>query len=385
MKVTRQFDLVLNIGIFLLSLLTIAMIYLYLQVDKVLLSTRQDMINTIVERYVMEFQNAARLVVEETGSPLFEKLSRDRSVREHLQMDLSYFRTPEVEHLFVVFKDEHGRYRYLLDTEEDPNEQAMFMQRFEPVSSIWDDVYTRKKSEVYKHEKEGYLWVTLATPIIENGHVVAILGSDLSAAIRSDVEQRFVQIKSIMLGIAIGIAVLLVFGYAQVYYYYKGRKISFIDPLTGAYNRKFLYEVLSNTDYSKYKIIMYDVDYFKQVNDTYGHEVGDRVLQHLTKRIQKQLRHEDYLIRFGGEEFIVFLNTPDEFETIYVAKRLKQSIESSPFVSDEKIIHITISLGINTDLSSASNLDDAIEIADRQLYCAKHAGRNRICINGEVV
>ncbi|WP_456381002.1 diguanylate cyclase [Hydrogenimonas sp.] len=385
MKITKQFDLVLKIGIAILTLLTVAMIYLYLQVDKVLESTRQEMTEMIVSRYKMEFENAALFVKEMAGTPLIENLETHKQLRREIQKALGYFKTAEVENLFVVTKDEQGKYRYLLDAEKDLDKQAMFMQRFEPISDTWEKTLKTKKYQIHKHLKNGVLWVTVTIPIFENGRVVAILGSDLSASIRSDVERRFIQIKSIMFVVALIIALLLIFGYLQIFYYFRGRSKSFIDPLTGAYNRMFLYEVLANANYSEYQIIMYDVDFFKKVNDTYGHEVGDEVLKMLTKRIRKLLREEDYLIRFGGEEFIVFLHTKRQKDAIEVAERLKKSIETSPFVIGKNILKITISVGINANVSAATNIDEAIETADEQLYFAKHAGRNRVCLNGSVV
>ncbi|WP_300361774.1 diguanylate cyclase [Hydrogenimonas sp.] len=385
MKVTRQFDLVLKIGITILTLLTVAMIYLYMQVDKVLASTRQEMIEMIINRYEMELKNASAMVVENTRPSLIERLSDSKGLRRDLQRSLSYFKTPEVEHLFVIYRDERGRLRYLLDGEREIEHQAMFMQRFEPVSDIWERTYETGKTQLYKHMKNGSLWVSIAIPIFENGRVAAVLGGDLSASIRTDVERKFTQIKSMMFTVAVIIALMLVFGYFQIYYYFKGRSKSFVDPLTGAYNRKFLYEVIANANYAEYQIIMYDVDHFKRVNDTFGHEVGDEVLKMLTQRIRKMLRKEDHLVRFGGEEFIVFLHTVNKKEATEVAERLKKSIETSPFVIGKNILSITISVGINNDAKEAHNIDDAIEVADEQLYCAKNAGRNRVCVNGVVV
>ncbi|WP_201353274.1 diguanylate cyclase [Hydrogenimonas urashimensis] len=385
MKITRQFDLVLKIGIVILTLLTMAMIYLYLQVDKVLSSTRQEMTEMIIDRYGMELSNAARLIEYLSDGALLEKLEAQPALRLRLQQNLAFYKTPEIDNIFVIYRDKRGKYRYLLDAEMDPEKQAMFKQRFEPVSNVWDNAYKSGEKQFFKHVKNGTLWVSVAVPIIEKGRVAAVLGSDLSASIRTDVQRRFSQIKTLILSVAVIIGILLIFGYIQIYYYFKGRSRSFIDPLTGACNRKFLYEVLANGNYEEYQIIMYDVDHFKEVNDTYGHDTGDDVLKMLTKRVKRMLRREDYLVRFGGEEFIIFLKTNSQKEAMEVAERIKKTVETSPFVIGDNILHITISVGINDSVISASNLDEAIEKADIQLYCAKNAGRNRICVNNSVV
>ena len=385
MRVTRQFDLVLKIGIAIMTLLSLAMIYLYFQVDRVLDSTRREMTDMIVERYQMELGNAAKMIADRVGGSLLATLRTDKAKRSELQRLLRYFKTPEIENLFVVAKSEKGRYRYLLDSETDPQKRALFLQRFEPVSDVWDRTYDSGKKELHRHMENGRLWLTLTAPIVENGELVAVIGGDLSAKIRSDVEKRFTQIKTIMFGVAAVIVVMLVFGYIQIFYYFRGRSKSFVDPLTGAYNRKFLYEVLANGEYADYQIIMYDVDHFKRVNDSYGHDVGDEVLKLLTTRIGRLLREEDYLVRFGGEEFIVFLHTRDLSRVKEVALRIKKSIETSPLVIGDNILSLTISVGINAEAQKSPNIDAAIEKADEQLYCAKHAGRNRICFRGELL
>ena len=314
-----------------------------------------------------------------------EALQRSVELRRELERDLRYFKTDEIDNIFVVYRDTRGRFRYLLDAEKRPEERAMFRQRFEPVSDVWERAYAAKRPQIHKHMREGSLWITLAIPILQNDKVAGVLGCDLSAVIRSDVESRFAQIKTIMFGVATVIVFLLVFGYIQAFYYFRGRSKSFIDPLTGAENRKFLYEVLSKEEFRNYHIILYDVDHFKKVNDTYGHDVGDEVLRTLTIRIRKMLRNEDHLIRYGGEEFIIFVRSDDPRKTVEIAERIKKSIETSPFVIGKNILAITISLGVNCDVANAQNVDEAIERADESLYCAKNAGRNRVCVNGELV
>ncbi len=386
MKFTRKFDVVLKLAIAVLTLLTGVMIYLYLQVDRVLLSTRSEMVEMIVERYKMELGNGAKMILDRVADrPLVEALRSSPELRRELEQDLRYFKTDEIDNIFVVYRDARGRFRYLLDAEESLEERAMFRQRFEPVSDVWERAYATKRAQIHKHIREGSLWVTVAIPILQKGKVAAILGSDLSAIIRSDVESRFAQIKSIMFGVATVILFLLIFGYIQAYYYFRGRSKSFVDPLTGAENRKFLYEVLSKEEFRKYHIILYDVDHFKKINDTYGHDVGDEVLRTLTQRIRKMLRNEDHLIRYGGEEFIIFVKSVKAEKTIEIAERIKKAIETSPFVIGKNILSITISLGVNYNVANAQNVDEAIEKADESLYCAKNAGRNRVCVNGEVV
>ncbi len=385
MRSGAHLDTVLKIGVVVLTLLTAALCFLNLQVDKTLKSTREEMVQSILKRYEMGLVAARNMLVDNAGRPFLDRIKNDPSLRMKLTKELVYFRTPEIEHLFVLTKDAEGRYRFLLDAENNESQRALFLQRFEPLSSIWDDVYSTKSSQYYRHMEDGKLWVSVAIPILENGKVVAVAGEDLSAQIKMDVEKKFSHIKRFVTGIIVIMGVLLLFAYSQIFFYFRRRKSSLIDPLTGAYNRQFFYEVAAKWNYTDYMIILFDIDHFKHVNDKYGHDAGDKVLQAIKKRVERQLRQSDYLIRFGGEEFLVFFHAENEEDVKSVAERIRLSISSSPFIIGEKKLDISISLGINTDLKKVSNIDEAIELADEYLYCAKRKGRNRVCCNGSVI
>ncbi len=385
MKGKFHLDSVLKAGVVILTLLTGALCYLNIQVDKTLSSTREEMVESVLKRYEMGLAAARGMLLSEAGGPLRERLEADAALRERLRRLLSYFTTEEVEHLFLITKDGKGHLRFLLDAERDPSQRALFMQRFEPLSPVWEEVFQSAESRMIRHTKDDRLWVTIALPIVENGRVAAVLGEDLSALIHSDIQGRFSKIRKIALGIILVMAALLLFGYFQIYVYFRGRKKSFIDPLTGAYNRQFFYEVLARLDYTRFKIIIFDIDHFKKVNDTYGHDVGDRVLSMVKSRVAEQLRETDYLVRIGGEEFLIFLRARDDEEVKSIAERIRHAVASEPFVVGDKALTITISLGINTDLNKVANIDEAIQAADEYLYCAKRNGRNRVCFNGSVV
>jgi len=146
------------------------------------------------------------------------------------------------------------------------------------------------------------------------------------------------------------------------------------DPLTGAYNRLFLEEKLEsmfNVYYNK-AVAMLDIDYFKKINDTYGHQTGDSVLKAFVKTIQKSIRKTDFVIRYGGEEFIVFMPNTSKEEAKIVIYKIKKNL------SPVKNISYTFSAGIADE---GETLAEMIKIADERLYKAKKEGRNRIIIN----
>ncbi|MFI9654234.1 GGDEF domain-containing protein [Guyparkeria sp. GHLCS8-2] len=124
---------------------------------------------------------------------------------------------------------------------------------------------------------------------------------------------------------------------------------------------------------------MIDLDHFKRVNDTYGHDVGDRVLVELTKRLAGEMREPDFLARWGGEEFVALLPETGPSEAARVAERLRRRIEVEPFPD---VGPLTISLGL-TNFRSGDTSNTLLTRVDAALYEAKRTGRNRVVVSGE--
>lgn len=156
------------------------------------------------------------------------------------------------------------------------------------------------------------------------------------------------------------------------------------DSLTLLANARAFYEygIQQISDGSMYPIsvAMLDIDFFKKINDTHGHQVGDGVLQEFGRRIRQALRTEDFAARYGGEEFILLLNHCDTDQAVEIAERIRQKIEATPFRVDGIDIQVTASIGVDTiQAFGDQRLDDTIRNADRALYVGgKYAGRNRV-------
>lgn len=153
------------------------------------------------------------------------------------------------------------------------------------------------------------------------------------------------------------------------------------DSLTGIYNRYKLMDLLSThftsimeTNAKHFAFILFDIDYFKDINDTYGHLIGDKVLVELTSVIQKNIREKDLFVRWGGDEFILVAEEISLEKSIKVAEHLCSSIEQHQF---ETIGQLTCSFGI-TLYKNADTLSQMISRADKALYDAKNSGRNKI-------
>jgi two-component system cell cycle response regulator len=161
------------------------------------------------------------------------------------------------------------------------------------------------------------------------------------------------------------------------------------DGLTKVFNKKYFTDYLEKEfayaarHGSPLALIFLDIDFFKRINDTHGHPAGDFVLSELSQLMATQVRTEDVLARFGGEEFTVLCRGTDLEGARIVAERLRNTVEAHQFKFGEKLIPLTISLGIAA-IPDAGITDHAAFLAasDKALYEAKRTGRNRVCLHG---
>ena len=130
-------------------------------------------------------------------------------------------------------------------------------------------------------------------------------------------------------------------------------------------------------------LLMIDIDFFKKVNDTWGHGIGDQVLQHLASVLRQSLRSDDMAARLGGEEFTVLLPQTELHDGLQLAERLRAAIARTPATTDQGAIPITVSLGVSVLDGSLSSIDEGLSRSDTALYAAKHQGRNRVCTCNE--
>lgn len=156
------------------------------------------------------------------------------------------------------------------------------------------------------------------------------------------------------------------------------------DPLTNLYNRRFLENILDNLTAQILRrgttlgILMCDLDFFKSVNDKYGHEAGDIVLKETARVLANSVRKSDLVVRFGGEEFLILLIDIREGEAEKIAEKLRKAIEVHEFKTPKGIVRRTISIGVSEFPTDSSTIWEAIKFADIALYKAKDGGRNKV-------
>lgn len=170
------------------------------------------------------------------------------------------------------------------------------------------------------------------------------------------------------------------------------RVLSITDPLTGLFNRrhfnKLAVEELDRAlRYARpLSVIMLDIDFFKRINDTFGHSIGDMVLEKVATIAKNTVRTADIPARYGGEEFVILLPETPMAEAATLAERLRRQIEEASFMVENCSTRVTISLGVNDSFgkteakSTEKILSEFIAKADQALYAAKNGGRNRVAI-----
>ena len=160
------------------------------------------------------------------------------------------------------------------------------------------------------------------------------------------------------------------------------------DPLTGLYNRRGFYQLAEKEEQrvrrygGTLQAIMIDMDHFKKINDTHGHNAGDQVLAVTSRYCQQQLRTADLIGRWGGEEYAILLPGIDLAGAAKTAERLRDGVANALIDGDDGAIKVTLSAGVASLDETCKNLEALLNHADRAMYDAKRDGRNRVCVFG---
>ena len=219
---------------------------------------------------------------------------------------------------------------------------------------------------------------TLIVPLIQKNHLNGMLILQERISIEDDASYSEYEINQIMsiaslASVAINNAALLEMSSTDMMTHLK-LKYYFFNLLTEAIDAAFLNK-------QHVAVIMFDIDFFKKFNDTYGHECGDFVLKNVADLIRKNLRDSDVASRYGGEEFTALLIDAGKDEAMIVAERIRSTINEHDFVYNDQHLHVTISGGVSvfdaeTNLVSSPN--EFVNQADQGLYMSKNNGRNRV-------
>jgi diguanylate cyclase (GGDEF)-like protein len=165
----------------------------------------------------------------------------------------------------------------------------------------------------------------------------------------------------------------------------KVQELATTDPLTGVFNRRHFFELARREleraarYHHPLSLLMLDADFFKQINDTYGHIAGDQVLQAIAARCRETVREVDVVARYGGEEFLVLLPETNPSAAMQVAERLRERVEREPMLTEAGPVQASISVGVACyEPTAPRSIEQLLDLVDKALYVAKRAGRNQI-------
>ena len=227
----------------------------------------------------------------------------------------------------------------------------------------------------FHQEPHSHIHSWLGVPLIVGDRLIGMLSVDHTRQAYYTTDQARL-VTAFANQVAIAIENTRLFGRVE--------QLAITDGLTGLYNRRHFLE-LAEHEFQRARryrrplaAIMFDIDHFKHVNDTYSHAVGDQVLQALATHCRDSLREIDFIGRYGGEEFAVLLPETDILAAKAVAERLRRCMAENPVHTDQGPITVTISLGVATITDDCPDLAKLLDRTDVALYAAKSSGRNRI-------
>lgn len=261
-------------------------------------------------------------------------------------------------------------------------------------AGVWADCVHQRKPVVHndyatlpnrRGMPEGHAEVVreLVVPTIHDSRVVAILGVGNKS---SDYDEQDVGLVSYIADLVWSIVEQKRADEQILALNAQLERLAMQDDLTGLMNRRAFFiqgaKEISRTKRHKIplSLLMLDVDSFKEVNDKYGHETGDRVLQHVSKKLVEKVREIDSVARMGGEEFSLLLPNTEKKDAAILAERIRSAVEQESCQIQKQIIHVTVSIGVSSFCEEASTLEAILREADHSMYLAKKQGRNRVVV-----
>lgn len=285
------------------------------------------------------------------------------------------------KYFYLLHYDKDKGYHYVLDGSVD--ERAEYGQPFQPVNTaLWEKVQrTGLAASIVQQKVEG-IGLTYIYPLNRHYFFVLDFTSVELQKIKGVLDPARRSLLLLLTVIVILLLLLPVFFWAINRQREKGQ----IDPLTRLYNRQYFNWIKEHMDPGSHDVAMFDIDRFKAVNDTFGHDVGDSVLQAVGKRLIAELRPYDIAIRYGGEEFLLLIKKESDTDVNSVINRIYDAIRSHPVrVNSTLSIDVTVSIGVvaHDTHDKAPDWMKMIKRADEMLYEAKHRGRDQIVMDGK--
>ena len=369
----------------LLLLLGIFFIYIYSYIKQ----TQDDIFSRIESNKIKNVSFVLKNIEEDilTHHNIIESndlvsILSDDSVRGRYEDKISLYITPSVKYIYLLYKDKKNKFRFLLDASKE--DRANFYQKFDVFNPKYQKVYQTSSAQIIRQHNMENLYLTYLYPIKNSNKVIGILSVDITTNIQKSILKLIKPLETFFIILIIFIFLLMFMTIAQVFHYFITRKKIFTDPLTQLFNRNYLQEISPMLNLNHYSIAMLDLDRFKIINDTYGHKAGDFILSQSSQIIKKSIRESDILIRYGGEEFLLFIYNRNLNESsLEICERIRVNLYTHKFIYDTHDIEMQISIGVNKNPALQKNINEAIKAADKMLYVAKKEGRNKVVHHNE--
>ncbi len=369
----------LNIWVYVTGIISILSMITYLYI---LFSEKEKEIQDSMISYQLETIQVQKHKIENWLNELCQEnekivtcILEDTSKSDKLNRLLSMIINQDIRYVFLVYQDRKGRYRFIGDGAIAP---AKVMQKIDPDNKQnWDNSYSSSKHHIISSYKNSNgLWRTYLSPFIKNNKTKLMLVTDFSISLNDKIQNTIAPIKKILfyiLGVTMGIFII---GIIQMIMYFYAKRESYTDELTKLWNRNYLRKLVDDKFlYNRYIIAMVDIDFFKKINDQYGHDVGDIVLKEIAKTFENTIDQKDLVFRYGGEEFLFLLQKDSYNKTL---NSLMHAIQNLTIKVSNHPLKVTVSIGVNRDLYRYKSFADMIKSADIALYNAKINGRDQI-------
>ncbi len=326
------------------------------------------------------FDNMAEKILSLVGKEdIVLALYRNDELRKKIEYDLSLLITPEIKYVYILYRDEEGKFRFLADGSR--TDRAEIGEKLDVLNPTeWEEAAIKGKTKVIIQDNLYTIGATYIKPLIQKGEVRALLVADFSIRKVEELRATMGVIRNISMGVSL---MSLIFLYIAVYQYFRGRKIArslYTDRLTGLPNRNYISENLTDLNPGDYYIALLDIDDFKRINATFGPDAGDRVIQEVGKFLISKMKDAS-IARYGGEEFLILIprnRFTDDADAVLFFDKVRQSFRKFRLQLQDQEIRLTVSIGINLSTQRDESLESAIEKADRALYRAKRDGKDRV-------
>lgn len=312
-----------------------------------------------------------------------DTIKTDKALRDRLEKNLNNLITENIKYAYILYKDKKNLFRFLVDGSPE-SEKSMLNQKFDVTNEQWFEIYKTKEPIIIKHDILQKLSISYLVPILNKEELELILVIDFSISKLKEMNQIISIMKNGLIFLLAFIFIVFIIILIQFFRLKTITDSSYVDSLTKLHNRNYLHEIENKISLKEYIIALVDIDFFKAVNDNYGHDVGDEVLKKFGAILLSTIRvNEDIVIRYGGEEFIVLIKRKAGENKIpfKVIERIFNNVrEYDLHIGKENYINITVSIGINKSPEKSKTFTEAFKFADLALYEAKNSGRDTIKI-----